>query len=134
MRSCVIIPARFKSSRFPGKPLVKILGKEMILWVAEISSKAVGKKNIFIATDDLRISEKVNEHGYKSIMTSSDLLTGTDRVAEACVQLDYDIIVNVQGDEPLIDHKDILRSIEFKKKYPSSIINSYCFLKKDENQ
>ena len=133
MKSCVIIPARFKSSRLPGKPLVKLLDKEMIIWVAEISEKAVGKENVFIATDDLRISKKVNEYGFNSIMTSSDLLTGTDRVAEASVDLDYEIFVNVQGDEPLIDYKDISRAIELKKKFPFSIINSYCFLKNCEN-
>ena len=65
MRSCVIIPARFKSSRFPGKPLVKLLDKEMIIWVAELSAKAVGKDNVFIATDNSKISEKVYEYGFK---------------------------------------------------------------------
>ena len=133
MRACVIIPARYKSSRFPGKPLVKLLGKEMIIWVAELSSKAVGKNNVFVATDNLKIESKVRESGFKSIMTSSDLLTGTDRVAAASLDLDYDIYVNVQGDEPLIDPNDILRSIKLKKDFPSSIINSYCFLNENEN-
>ena len=133
MRACVIIPARFKSSRFPGKPLVKLLGKEMIIWVAELSSQAVGKNNVYIATDNFKIVSKARENGFKSIMTSSELLTGTDRVAAASLDLDYDIYVNVQGDEPLIDPNDILRSIKFKQQFPSSIINSYCFLKNDEN-
>ena len=133
MKSCVIIPARFKSSRFPGKPLVKLLNKEMIIWVAELSAKAVGKSNVFIATDNLKISQKVEEYGFNFIMTSSDLLTGTDRVAAAAKDLNYDIFVNVQGDEPLIDPKDILKSIDLKKKYPSSIINSFCYLKKGED-
>ncbi len=133
MRSCVIIPARFKSSRFPGKPLVKLLDKEMIIWVAELSAKAVGKDNVFIATDNSKISEKVYEYGFKSIMTSSDLLTGTDRVAAASMGLDYDIYVNVQGDEPLLDPNDILRSIEYKKKFTSSIINSFCYLNENED-
>ena len=91
MKACVIIPARFKSSRFPGKPLAKLLNKEMIIWVAELSETAVGKENVYIATDDERISKKVNEYGFNSIMTSSNLLTGTDRVAEASKKLDYDI-------------------------------------------
>ena len=133
MKSCVIIPARFKSSRFPGKPLVKLLNKEMIIWVAELAAKAVGKSNVFIATDNLNISQKAEEYGFNFIMTSSDLLTGTDRVAAAAKNLNYDIFVNVQGDEPLIDPKDILKSIDLKKKYPSSIINSFCYLKKDED-
>ena len=94
-RSCVVIPARFKSSRFPGKPLAKINGKEMILWVAELSSKAVGKSNVFIATDDERISNVVKNEGYKFIMTSDKAYTGTDRIAEACKDSKYEIIVNV---------------------------------------
>ena len=133
MKACVIIPARYKSSRFPGKPLAKLLNKEMIIWVAELSASAVGKKNVFVATDDIRISNKVQEYGFNSIMTSSDLLTGTDRVAEASTNLDYDVFVNVQGDEPLIDPKDILKSIELKKKFPSAVINSFCYLSKEEN-
>jgi len=132
MNSCVIIPARYKSSRFPGKPLIKLLKKEMIIWVAELSAKAVGKENVFVATDDKRISSIVNEYGFKYILTDSDLLTGTDRVATASINLNYDIFVNVQGDEPLVNPKDILRAIEYKKKYPKSIINSYCFLSDEE--
>ena len=133
MRACVIIPARFKSSRFEGKPLARIFNKEMIIWVAELSEIAVGKSNVFIATDDINISNKVEEYGFNSIMTDSELLTGTDRVAKASIKLDYDLYVNVQGDEPLVDPGDILKSIELKKEFPSHIINSFCFLNKDED-
>ena len=133
MEACVIIPARFKSSRFPGKPLAKLNGKEMILWVAELSSSAVGIENVFVATDDLRISEIVNKNGFKSIITKSNLLTGTDRVAEAAMGLNYEIIVNVQGDEPLVNPADILKAIELKKVHHKSVINSYCLLKEDED-
>ena len=133
MKACVIIPARFRSSRFPGKPLAKLLNKEMIIWVAELSQTAVGKRNVYIATDDERISKKVNEYGFNSIMTNSNLLTGTVRVAEASKKLDYDIFVNVQGDEPLIDPSDILKSIELKKRFPSSVVNSFCYLSKEED-
>ena len=133
MKSCVIIPARFKSTRFPGKPLVKLLNKEMIIWVAELSAKAVGRSNVFIATDNLNISKKAEEYGFNFVMTSSELLTGTDRVAAASKNLNYDIFINVQGDEPLVDSQDILKSIDFKIKYPSSIINSFCYLKEDED-
>ena len=133
MKACVIIPARFNSSRFPGKPLIKLCGKEMILWVAEICSKAVDISNVFIATDDNRISNLVSKNGFQAILTSPDLLTGTDRVAEASKNLDYEIYVNVQGDEPLIDPNDILKAIELKSKYPESVINSYCSIAKNEN-
>lgn len=133
MRACVIIPARFKSSRFPGKPLIKILRKEMIIWVAQLSAIAVGKENVYVATDDLNISNKVKEYGFKFIMTESELLTGTDRVAKAAMQLDYDLFVNVQGDEPLVDPGDILKSIKLKKEFPTHIINSFCFINEDED-
>jgi len=133
MRACVIIPARFNSSRFQGKPMVKLCGKEMILWVAEICSKAVDISNVFIATDDKRISNIVSKNGFQAILTSPDLLTGTDRVAQAAKNLDYDVYVNVQGDEPLINHNDILKAIELKYKYPKSVINSYCPISKNEN-
>ena len=133
MRACVIIPARFSSSRFPGKPIIKLSGKEMILWVAEICSKAVDISNVFIATDDERISNIVFKNGFQAILTSPNALTGTDRVAEAAKNLDYEIYVNVQGDEPLIDPNDILKAIELKSKYPESVINSYCPITKNED-
>ena len=133
MEACVIIPARFKSSRFPGKPLVKLKGKEMILWVAELSAKAVNISNVFVATDDLRISKLVEKNGFNSILTSQDSLTGTDRVAEAVEGLDYEVIVNVQGDEPLVNPVDIRKAIDLKIKFPKSIFNSYCAIKKNEN-
>ena len=133
MKACVIIPARYKSSRFPGKPLVKLNGKEMILWVAATCSKALGISNVFIATDDNRIVKICSKNGFNTILTDSDLLTGTDRVAQASKNLDYDIFVNVQGDEPLIEPLDILRSIDLKKKHPESVINSYCLINKFDN-
>ena len=133
MRSCVIIPARYKSSRLPGKPLIKLLDKEMIIWVAELSANAVGKENVFIATDNLQISNKAQEYGFNFIMTDSNLLTGTDRVAQASLKLDYDVFVNVQGDEPLIDPKDILESIKLKEKFPLNVINSFCYLNVQED-
>jgi len=133
MKACVIIPARFASSRFPGKPLVKLNGKEMILWVAENCSKAVKSSNVYIATDNKKISDLIIKQGFQVIKTQSNLLTGTDRVAEASKNLNYDIYINVQGDEPLIDHRDILRAIDLKKQYPKSIINSYCHIGKNEN-
>lgn len=131
--SCVIIPARYNSSRFPGKPLVKILEKSMIVWVADISSLAVGKSNVFIATDDNRIAEEAENNGYKSIMTSTNHLTGTDRIAEASLHIDYDIYINVQGDEPLINPKDIKKCIEIKKEMPDAVINGFCWMDEKED-
>ena len=133
MKACVIIPARFSSSRFPGKPLVKLLGKSMILWVAQVSSKAVGNKNVYIATDDERIYKTVQSAGFSAIMTSNKSLTGTDRVAEASKALDYDIFINVQGDEPLIDYNDIKKCIDLKSKYPDYVINGFSKINGLEN-
>ena len=114
MKACVIIPARYSSTRFPGKPLVSILGKPMILWVAEISARAVGIENVYVATESKMIFDLVESCGYSSIMTSINALTGTDRVAEASKNLNYDVFINVQGDEPLLDYNDIINCINLK--------------------
>ena len=133
MKSVIIIPARYKSSRFPGKPLVDLLGKPMIIWVADLSANAIGKENVFIATDDERIANVVNEHGYSVVMTSESCLTGTDRLAEAATQIDADIYINVQGDEPLINPEDILKVRDKKIEFPDAIINAYCWISDNED-
>jgi len=133
MRAIVVIPARYKSSRFPGKPLVKLLGKEMILWVAELSAKAVGADNVYVATDDARIADVVLKAGFNVEMTSDKCLTGTDRLAEVAAKLSADIYVNVQGDEPLVNPEDITKVIELKKAHPDCVINAYTTLDKNEN-
>ena len=128
MRACVVIPARFSSTRFPGKPLVPLLGKPMILWVAELSSRAVGRDHVYVATDDKRIANVVESAGYTALITSPNALTGTDRVAEASELIDYDIYVNVQGDEPLVRTCDIVNCINQKKASFDSIINGFCWI------
>lgn len=124
--ACIIIPARYSSSRFPGKPLVNLLGKPMILWVLELCCKAFSKEDVYVATDDNRIDSFVSKLGYKVILTSSDCITGTDRVAEAAQNLNYKYIVNVQGDEPLLNPRDIIRCVELKKRYPNSVVNAFA--------
>lgn len=131
--ACVIIPARYSSSRFPGKPLIQLLGKPMIVWVCELSAKAVGAENVFVATDDNRIASVVDDAGFKSIITSKSALTGTDRVAEAARDLKYEIYINVQGDEPLVSPDDICRAIHEKTTNFDKVINGFCFLGADEN-
>lgn len=133
MKSVVIIPARYKSTRFPGKPLVPLLGKPMILWVAELSSEAVGKENVYIATDDKRITDSVVKAGFQAVLTNGQALTGTDRIAEAAEQIEADIYLNVQGDEPLINAKDICRIRDEKILHPHLIINGYCWLTPNED-
>ncbi len=91
-----------------------ISGKEMILHVCEKAEAAVGKQHVYVATEDKRIAEVVNNAGFKFILTSDTCLTGTDRVAEASKELDYDIYVNLQGDEPLVNPKDIIAAIDLK--------------------
>ncbi|EKO3387385.1 3-deoxy-manno-octulosonate cytidylyltransferase [Vibrio fluvialis] len=121
----VVIPARYESSRFPGKPLVDICGKPMIQHVWERCCLAVGLEKVFVATDDVRIQKAVLEFGGRVIMTSSNCLTGTDRLAEANIQLDYDFIVNVQGDEPLIEPSDI-NTIICAFLETGNVINAMC--------
>ena len=133
MKSCVIIPARYASTRFPGKPLVSLLGRPMIQWVADLAAKAVGKDNVFVATDSNMIANVVKEYGFNAIMTSGSALTGTDRIAEAANVIDYDIYINLQGDEPLVDPNDIIQAIELKQLNPDCIINAYCMMTNDED-
>ena len=124
MSISIIIPARFGSSRYRGKPLVKILGKEMVIHVADICSKIKNVK-VFIATDSKKIADVVKNYGYKYIFTSPKCLTGTDRVAEASRKIRSKIYINVQGDEPTINPKDIKKVIETKKKFPNHVICGY---------
>lgn len=133
MKTIIVIPARYKSSRFPGKPLVPLLGKPMILWVAELSAKAVGKEFVYVATDDHRIADVVERAGYQVVMTSDKALTGTDRLAEVAEKIEADIYINVQGDEPLVKPKDINKIIDTKINYPHEVINGYCLLDLDED-
>lgn len=98
----VIIPARYGSTRFPGKPLFVICGKPMIQWTYEKAINAPNISTVIVATDDQRIFDCVNSFGGKVIMTSPDHPSGTDRIAEAIEGLEADLIINVQGDEPTI--------------------------------
>ena len=110
MRILTIIPARYASTRFPGKPLAKIGDKEMILHVLERASRI--SPSLYVATDDERIASCVRQAGYEAIMTSSDLRSGTERCIQAYERLgqEADILVNLQGDEPFIaaEHIELL--------------------------
>ena len=128
----VIIPARFKSSRFPGKPLAKIKNIEMVIRVAKICEQAVGKSNVVIATDHTKISEIGKKNGYSINMTSSKCRTGTDRLAEVSNKINANIYINVQGDEPLVKSSDIKKIILAKKKFPDRVICGYTDLKSKE--
>ncbi len=104
MKTLGIIPSRYGSSRFPGKPLAMLAGKPLVVWVVDAARKAKSLDDVIVATDDLRIVEAVESHGGKAVMTPSELPSGTDRIARAAAPFaDDDILVNIQGDEPLID-------------------------------
>ena len=98
-----IIPARYASTRLPGKPLEPILGKSMIQRVYERTAQARELDLVCVATDDDRIAETVAGFGGRAVMTSPDHASGTDRLAEAAASIDAGIFVNIQGDQPFID-------------------------------
>jgi 3-deoxy-manno-octulosonate cytidylyltransferase (CMP-KDO synthetase) len=133
MRSVVMIPARYASSRYPGKPLVPLLGKPMILWVAELSARAVGTENVYVATEDRRIVEVVEAAGFQAVMTTDDALTGTDRLAQAAEQAEADLYINVQGDETLLDPADILKVRDAKLAHMDDVINGFSWISDAEN-
>lgn len=103
----VIIPARYFSTRFPGKPLAELNGKTLIQHVYERTLQSKLANKVIVATDDKRILAKVKSFGGEAYMTSKDHLTGTDRIAELAREIDSSIIVNVQGDEPFIESDSI---------------------------
>tara|TARA_X000000368_G_scaffold305325_1_gene243630 strand:- start:14283 stop:15014 length:732 start_codon:yes stop_codon:yes gene_type:complete len=115
----IVIPARFSSSRFPGKPLVDIEGKSMIRRVWEKCEEIASDTNIIIATDDKRIEDHCSDNKMRVVRTSSECLTGTDRVAEVSKIYPANFYVNVQGDEPLIEPNDIKLVIDAFLKNPS---------------
>lgn len=110
MQTAIIIPARYASSRLPGKPLLRTTGKYLIQHVYERACLARKAGQVIVATDDFRIQEAVKSFGGRVVMTRSDHKSGTDRVAEVARNLVADVIINLQGDEPLIDpaHLDLL--------------------------
>ncbi len=116
MKVAGIIPARLASSRFPGKPLAKILGKTMIEHVYRRAKLAGSIDELYIATCDREIAEEADKFGCKYIMTSPAHTRGTGRIAEASQQIEADIILNIQGDEPLINPEALDKSISIFKK------------------
>jgi len=133
MKILGIIPARYKSSRFPGKPLVMLNGKPMILHVAEKAAIALGADNVVVATDDDRIAEVVKQAGYQFVMTSDSHLTGTDRLWEVAQKIPAQVYVNLQGDEPLVNPQDIVKVANLKTEYPSYVINGMSELAAHED-
>ena len=112
IKTAAVIPARYASKRFPGKALAEILGKAMIVRVYKAVAECELIDEVYVATDDLRIKDRVEKTGGRVIMTSAEHQSGTDRIAEAAAEIEAELIVNVQGDEPLIRAKSIARALK----------------------
>ena len=128
MSFTVLIPARYASTRLPGKPLADIAGKPMVVRVAE-RALASGATRVVVATDDARVHDAVAAHGLLACMTRADHPTGTDRLAEAAVALglaDDEIVVNVQGDEPLLDPALMRNMAVLLEGHPDAAIATAC--------
>lgn len=127
----IIIPARFQSTRFPGKPLVDIFGKSMIHRVWEKCVKATSHDKVLVATDDERIIEHCKNNNMEVLLTSNNCLTGTDRLYEVAQKRKTQVYINVQGDEPLISPEDIKAVIRAAQKEPGITINAMCPIKNE---
>jgi 3-deoxy-manno-octulosonate cytidylyltransferase (CMP-KDO synthetase) len=125
-RVVAVIPARFESTRFPGKPLAPIAGKPMILWVIERARAASTVDEVFIATDDQRIYDAVIASGAKAVMTSREARSGTDRIAEAVARMDIEAVVDIQGDEPLINPDTIDAAVRALLDDPQCAVSTSC--------
>jgi 3-deoxy-manno-octulosonate cytidylyltransferase (CMP-KDO synthetase) len=126
IKAVVIIPARFASTRLPGKALLEIDGKPMICLVAERAMQARNVARVIVATDDKRIVDAVRFSGCEAVMTRADHASGTDRLAEVAETLeDTAIIVNLQGDEPLISPRTIERAIEASNEESAGIVTTW---------
>ena len=124
MTAVAVIPARYASTRLPGKPIVDIAGKPMIQHVYERTERATTISRVVVACDDERIRDAVLAFGGEAIMTSPDCRSGTDRAAEAMRDIEADIIANVQGDEPLIDPDDIDLVVGALREDPSCVMST----------
>lgn len=113
MRTVAVIPARWGSTRFPGKSVHPICGRPLVVWVVEAVLRAKGLDAVIVATDDARIAAAVEACGVSVVMTPADLPSGTDRVAVAAKAEDDDIVINIQGDEPLIN-PDLIEALAMR--------------------
>jgi 3-deoxy-manno-octulosonate cytidylyltransferase (CMP-KDO synthetase) len=119
-----VIPARFGSTRFPGKPLAPIGGVPMILHVYRNATRIQGLDRVIVATDDRRIRDVVEAEGGSAILTSRSHRTGTSRVAEVAARFAYGIVMNIQGDEPLLPKRGIERLVDAMKSDPRLLMGT----------
>ena len=128
----LVIPARYKSKRLPGKPLINLKGIPMIVRTYNQCKKVVDHSKILVATDDKKILNLCKKNNINVMMTSNKCLTGTDRVAEVAKKIKKKFYINVQGDEPICNPEDIKKIISSAKKYPNKVINGFTEIK-DKN-
>lgn len=121
----IVIPARYGSTRFPGKPLAELQGKPIIQWVYETCKKA-NCGEVIIATEDERITSAAASFGAKAVMTSADCQSGTDRIYQATKGLGADYVINVQGDEPFVQPETIKAVVELVKNDDKTDISTAC--------
>lgn len=134
MKITGVIPARYKSSRFPGKPLALICGHPMIWWVYRQAEKVAAFDEILVATDSEEIYRKCRELDMNVVMTKDSHPTGTDRLGEIAVGSDSDFFVNIQGDEPMIEPGVIQAVIDYKMAHPEvEIINTMTSVKEGQD-
>jgi 3-deoxy-manno-octulosonate cytidylyltransferase (CMP-KDO synthetase) len=128
LKFTVVIPARHASTRFPGKPLADLAGKPMVVRVCERAAKS-GAAAVHVATDDERIAAAVRRHGFAALMTRADHAAGTDRIAEAARKLrlrSRDVVVNLQGDEPLMPPRLIAQVARTLERRPAASMSTAC--------
>jgi 3-deoxy-D-manno-octulosonate cytidylyltransferase len=126
MQVVIVIPARYGSTRLPGKPLLDIAGKPMIQHVVERAQQVQGVHDVVVATDDIRIVQAVEGFGGRALITSPDHPSGTDRLIEVMPQVPADLYINLQGDEPLIRPGDIEKLIHGMMDHPSAEVGTLC--------
>ena len=122
----IAIPARYGSQRFPGKVLAKLAGKPVIQWAWEAAVKADIAEQIIVATEDRRVLEFLQSIGAKAVMTSPKCQSGTDRVWEACKDIEADYIINFQGDEPFMTAETLKKALSKLKSRPDCQIGTAC--------
>jgi 3-deoxy-manno-octulosonate cytidylyltransferase (CMP-KDO synthetase) len=130
-RVAVVIPARYGATRLPGKPLAEIDGRPMIWYVWDRARRAEMPARVVVATDDARIAEAVRRFGGEAVMTSPDCASGTDRVAEAARGMDEEVIVNLQGDEPMM-HPSVVDAVAAPLVADPGILMSTAALLQDD--
>ena len=126
----VVIPARLNSGRLGRKPLADICGKPMLLHTYERALEATSRDNIFVATDSNEIMDVCQKANANCVMTSEECITGTDRVAEFSEKISAKVYINLQGDEPIMNSKNIVKMIKNGVQEPDSIINGWSSIHK----